>query len=56
MVYGEGEKRYSIWSGDESHAMKEEIKHIQRYIVDEVQLQKLQSWFNDINANEKKHT
>jgi superfamily II DNA or RNA helicase len=27
-IYGEGDKRYSIWSGDESHTMKEEIKHI----------------------------
>jgi len=27
-IFGEGEKRYSIWSGDESHTTKEEIKHV----------------------------
>jgi hypothetical protein len=27
-VYGEGIKRFSIWSGDESHIMKEEIKYV----------------------------
>jgi superfamily II DNA or RNA helicase len=27
-VFGEGPKRYAVWSGDESHSMKEEIKHI----------------------------
>lgn len=27
-TYGEGDKRYAIWSGDESHEMKEEIKHV----------------------------
>ena len=27
-TYGEGPKRFSIWSGDESHPVKEEIKHI----------------------------
>ena len=27
-VYGEGEKRYAVWSGDEPHVVKEEIKFI----------------------------
>ena len=27
-IFGEGDKRYSVWSGDESQSMKEEIKHI----------------------------
>ena len=27
-VFGEGSKRYSIWSGDETHKIKEEIKHV----------------------------
>ena len=27
-VFGEGEKRYSVWSGDETHSAKEEIKHV----------------------------
>jgi superfamily II DNA or RNA helicase len=27
-VFGEGKKRYAFWSGDETHAIKEEIKHI----------------------------
>lgn len=27
-IFGEGIKRYSVWSGDESHQMKEEIKQI----------------------------
>jgi len=27
-TYGEGPKRYSVWSGDESHPVKEEIKHV----------------------------
>lgn len=27
-TYGEGEKRYAIWSGDEKHHVKEEIKHV----------------------------
>jgi superfamily II DNA or RNA helicase len=27
-IFGEGIKRYAVWSGDESHAMKEEIKYI----------------------------
>jgi len=26
-VFGEGKKRYAVWSGDETHQMKEEIKH-----------------------------
>lgn len=26
--YGEGDKRYAIWSGDEKHSMKEELKRI----------------------------
>lgn len=28
LTHGEGKKRYAIWSGDESHATKEEIKYI----------------------------
>ena len=28
MTYGEGKKRYAIWSGDEPHKIKEEIKYI----------------------------
>lgn len=27
-TYGEGKKRFAIWSGDESHELKEEIKYI----------------------------
>ena len=27
-VFGEGSKTYAIWSGDETHHMKEEIKHM----------------------------
>jgi hypothetical protein len=27
-TFGEGEKRYAVWSGDEPHHVKEEIKHI----------------------------
>jgi superfamily II DNA or RNA helicase len=27
-TYGQGEKRYAIWSGDEHHIVKEEIKHV----------------------------
>jgi len=27
-VYGEGIKKYAVWSGDETHIMKEEIKYI----------------------------
>ena len=27
-IFGDGDKRYAVWSGDESHSMKEEIKHI----------------------------
>jgi len=27
-TFGEGSKRYSVWSGDEPHHVKEEIKHI----------------------------
>jgi superfamily II DNA or RNA helicase len=27
-VFGEGRKRYAIWSGDESHEYKENIKHV----------------------------
>jgi superfamily II DNA or RNA helicase len=28
MTYGEGKKRYAVWSGDEPHGVKEEIKYI----------------------------
>ena len=27
-IFGEGLKRYSVWSGDETHIMKEEIKYV----------------------------
>ena len=27
-TFGEGEKRFSVWSGDESHHLKEKIKHV----------------------------
>lgn len=27
-TFGEGKKTYALWSGDESHKMKEEIKHV----------------------------
>jgi len=26
-IFGEGNKRYALWTGDETHKMKEEIKH-----------------------------
>lgn len=27
-TFGEGQKRFCVWSGDESHHLKEEIKHV----------------------------
>lgn len=34
-TFGEGHKRFAIWSGDETHHMKEEIKHIYNQYTNE---------------------